>query len=193
VVDDLRGVSQEMAAWQVEPSDFEISSSISTALDEHIHKQESVPKSHRRSAWLNLSWRRVLGWSFVGTALILMMIAGSTRYLMRSKQAGRFVREQEAAKPEKGSFYYYWNAKAPSAPDQTRSSPGFQNVPRTTTDYARDLNGSEGTLGKLEKEQRRPVSGKRGELAIPTGPMVIRTAELALTAKDFEQARSRME
>src|SRR5215472_9285259 len=43
----LRSVSQELASWQISPSDSKITPQILIALDEHVHAQENVPQYHR--------------------------------------------------------------------------------------------------------------------------------------------------
>src|SRR5262249_16953834 len=47
IATDLRGVSQELAAWQVEPTDLKIDSPVSAALEDHQKTQEGVVKKRR--------------------------------------------------------------------------------------------------------------------------------------------------
>src|SRR5262249_47737960 len=171
---DLRSVSREVGAWEVPASDSQISPRILIALDEHIRKQESVPKRQSRSLREKLRFRRVVGWSLAGVGLILLMVAIAVPNLMRDKEAAE--RSADATRVEHQTMTVEIRP--------SNSLGGLTAAPGTAR--RQPLNGYVSSGDEVKK----PVSR---ELAIPTGPMVIRTAELTLIAGDFEQSRNKLE
>ncbi|HKD14137.1 MAG TPA: DUF4349 domain-containing protein [Candidatus Angelobacter sp.] len=160
---DLRGVSQELAAWQVEPSDLKLSPRISALLEVHARTQEEKPGRRVRTG-LRLR-RRVVVWGIVSGAVALILIAVATPNLMRSKLAANMARMQGQEQP--GSL-------------------GFRDSLGT-------LNGYTSSVREREQAQASQTTLSNEDINIPSGPMVIRTAELALTATDFDQTRSKLE
>src|SRR5262249_7457962 len=71
IAEDLRGVSQEVAEWEVPVSDFPITAEVFAALEDHTRKQESAPKRHRRTWQELLRMRRVWVW---GAAAVLLTV-----------------------------------------------------------------------------------------------------------------------
>lgn len=160
---DLRRISHELASWQIEVPEAQITARLTVALEDHERAWKEKASSNRRQA-LRQPWpgRRFLVGGLVAAALATLLVLISTPSLMRSHLATKTV----------GSIDYYY-----SPPSQARP-------PLETYD----------SLSKLEKDQTRssPTSALP-ESTISTGPMIVRTAELALTTSDFDQARTRLE
>src|SRR5262249_4696327 len=108
---DLRGVSQELAAWQVEPTDLKIDSHVLMALEEHQRAQEAVVKK-RGSVGLNFFRRhRIL--TFGAAAVVTVILAVATLQVFHGKQAANSVmsdysepstsRDRVAPKPDSKS------------------------------------------------------------------------------------------
>lgn len=161
LADDLRSVSREMAIWQVESSEAQITARLTVALEGHERAWKEKKRVDSRRGLRIWRRRRVWTWA-LGAAVLVLVIAASMPNLLRSRLATKTVESID---------YYY------SPPSQTR----------------RPLEAYD-SLGKLEKDQTSssPTSALP-ESTIPSGPMIVRTAELALTTTDFDQARTRLE
>ena len=180
IAGNLKNVSQELASWQITPSDSQITPQILLALDEHARKQESASRKRRRSWPEFLRMRRV--WLPGMAALLVLLISTFNVSYLRSP-----VKEFStgpSSKPE----------------DQTRSSAG-QTSPADAYYYNGDKvsglmagKAEQGTIGKLQRNLQTAESKQATrELAVPTGPMIIRTAELILTPTNFGQVRPKLE
>jgi hypothetical protein len=70
-------------------------------------------------------------------------------------------------------------------------SVGSTNFDFYATDGAIDVNGNGvGSIGKLQTNQ---VESEKSQVAAINGPMIVRTAELSLTTKEFDHARATVE
>jgi len=171
IATDLRGVSQELAAWQVEPTDLKPSPRIFALLEVHARTQEEKP-ARRVGIGLPVR-RRVLVWGIVSGIVALLLIAVATPNLMRSKQAAYIAQRARQEQPVSSESY-----------DKLGYLSGYAPLIRE-----RDQVQASRTAQSNEEAKGR----KTQEINIPAGPMVIRTAELALTARDFDQTRSKLE
>ena len=176
----LKNVSQELASWQITPSDSQITPQILGALEEHVRKQESASRKRRRSWPEFLRMRRV----WIPSVAVLAVLLIATFGVSRLESPGP-MREFVSDTPPTSS---------PSTVDQTRSSGYYDtNGSPGLMDY-RARKAEQATVGKLQANLPAAES-KQGsrEVAVPTGPMIIRTAELTVTATDFEQVRGKLE
>ncbi|HEY6253609.1 MAG TPA: DUF4349 domain-containing protein, partial [Candidatus Angelobacter sp.] len=164
---NLRGVSQDLSAWQVEPSELEINPRITVALEDHVRDQEATVKKRRPSWRLRAGvWRWVV--RGLATAVVLaIVVALSIPNLMRSKMAAYRAAEASRAQMQQTASYYSNDSQA-----------GL-------------VVGTE-TVGVREHKTQNVESKPRG-LILPTGPMVIRTADLLLISTDFDHARTKLE
>lgn len=183
IAKDLKNVSQELGSWQIAPSESEITPELLAALDEHVKKQERIPRRRHRN------WREFLRmrWVWVSSlAAVLLVVFLVSTYQPGYAPAVRFPNQVDT----------YTNPSPPSTVDQTRSS-GYYDTNGRVSGLISSRTGrtDQGTIGKLQKNATQAEELKQGsrELAIPTGPMIIRTAELTLTATNFEQVRARLE
>jgi len=176
---DLRGVSQDLAAWQIESLDLKVPPKVSALLEVHVRTQEEMPVRRGRRGLALFRNRRVWEWG-LGSVGVVLLIAIAIPNLMRSKHAAMQVRtgrEQQAAEARRG--------------------PSYDSVPENKEPQAPSADGSvagrtgDGTTARVPASQQ--PKGWIGNLAIPTGPMVIRTGELTLITTDFSQARSRLD
>ena len=182
IANDLKSVSQELASWQITPSDSEITPELLAALDEHVKKQERIPRRRHRN------WREVLRTRWVGAsalAAVLMAVLLFSTYQPHPIQLLTDRNPRDA---------YITPAPPSSNRDQTRS-PDYYDADGRVSGRASRLISPQGATGQLQKNATQPEEQKQGsrELAIPTGPMIIRTAELTLTATNFEQVRNKLE
>ena len=183
---DLRSVSQEIAAWQIEPSGLEINPRLSVALEDHSKTQEAATKK-RRPAWK--LWSRKRRWVTGGlaTAAVLIVVVAISTPMLEPLRKEEF----SAPSPSNGGNYY-------SSPAQNPQTKHVQSM------YANDANGNSTSAGvplqssnALILEPKPPATNGNSKpaptLVLPTGPMVIRTAELSLIATDVEEARHKLE
>jgi hypothetical protein len=210
LANELRGVSQEMASWQIESSAAEITAAISAELETKLHSREDS----RTQCWnvKRRGWNMralVAGLGFVVLAGLLVLV--STPPLKRDQKLA--MKAFEAAQPRTAP-----QARIPEqAQDQAKDEHAFsvdgQPVPEATPAMRADnfvtVPNKSMTLDQVAKippglvapkpaappqdQLRGERTGKSSELYIPSGPMVIRTAELELTTTDFDQSRKHVE
>lgn len=77
---DLRGVSQELAKWQIETSDIQVTDRLSVALEDHQRAHEKAKQSSRAEGKV---WgrRTPWAWALTGTGLIVIAIAWGLNFL----------------------------------------------------------------------------------------------------------------
>lgn len=127
---DLRGVSEELAAWQIGPSEFEMSPRIHEALEDQQRARESTVKKPRWSWWASRMARRLV---LAGTGVSALLIAGilmqSPRYALREMQGpagfitARQLSEKTVKEVPRDSTAAKVPAKVPSAPQSRPSQP----------------------------------------------------------------------
>ena len=179
VAGDLQSVSRRMMAWQVEsPDDLRMTQAIAAALEERGRAQVRPAVSSARS-WRDMlrmprlpRWVWKSGIAVAGLAILLMVLTPNFLFLPAPKQSRRIVQMLE---PKTASH----------------------------SDFSQEYGAGRGTVGKFdslqqEKEGARIVtndtfSGELGGSTAPNGPMIVRTAGLSLTTKEFDKARAGME
>lgn len=179
---DMRELSQQLAAWEIEMARPETPEAISSAVDAHVKAQKKRVVAHRRS------WRRILGtrrviWAGGALAAVLVVLATGLLNEPHRHPSLRLDRAEPIAQLQ----------SLPEAPSK---------VPRAGL--------GAGTAGNLKKEDRFSTDGSlstitNGPLAnidgqtngdevytpqALNGPMIVRTAELTLTTKDFDKAHA---
>jgi hypothetical protein len=203
LVADLQEVSQTMMAWQVEGSELEPSEELVQAMEKPASRKTAVI---HHGSWRSLlsprSWPKPV-WGLAAVGLIAVVLV--TPSLVRSRQAPfKSFMEQQVARSQ---------ARAESA-TENNDSEAFRIVENAHQNNSglvgKFQNG--GTLGKLEKTTPRPgaVMNRRlmsdeqqdeveesdqepSNVSAANGPMIIRTAELQVTTKEFDNARSSVE
>ena len=176
LVSELRNVSQNLQAWNVEVPELTMTPAITTALAEHSPISRIVAPARR-------SPRTVLGgrWPTVawvgGVAAIFLVVVGTVRFIRRNGEfaystVGQAVSEDSAA------------VRAPAAPAATLAQRREVTKPNATV-----------MLMAPEKQSSAPGPDRSavGSDRPATGPMIIRTAELSLITKEFDKARANLE
>jgi len=164
---DLRLVSEKLATWQVEPSPARLAERVTAAANETAH--EAATRRDRQGILDVLKPRRPLVphwvWGLAGVAVVFLFIAAiSIPNLLRSRIAA-----------DRAAEYARQRQLHLATSDRTAPSSGVatEELPL-------------GVRGGMElKEARSPEQ--------PAEPMIVRTASLALVAKDFDQARTAVE
>jgi hypothetical protein len=183
LVAGLRGVSQGMEAWEVRSTDFRVSPALADALD----GSTAMP---RKISVIDLTWRKAFRqyWkpaAWVGAVATVTLVA----YM------GTGFRERKLLMPLEESH----------PTDQVATNTSIQGyTPARSAAHPTVLRGrleqSEMTAEVMAPPPAPPVAPAskgiaRSDTGVPTvsGPMIIRTAQLALITKDFDNARSAIE
>jgi negative regulator of sigma E activity len=184
VAGDLQSVSRRMMAWQVEPPDDpRMTQAIAAALEERDEAQKKSTASAVRS-WRNvLRMPRLPRWAW-GMAVVTF-----------------------AALVFMSNSLFFYKAH------ESRQTPASQIMPRIDmVPLSADIGRSSGQHGtgagsrKTVPEKESTIrfynstnsgnygfSGDRGGSTIPSGPMIVRTASLTLTTKEFDKSEAGLE
>lgn len=199
LANELSTVSREMASWQIEPSQVEITAAMSAELETRIHSRKDFSAS-RRSLWHALwgTHRRALVGGLAVVVLASLLIFVSTPVLQKNEKLAEKALRYAPART------------APQTRAQLKDERSFSMDGQPAADAAqpKEAPNQSSTLDSLAKTSpaalppappaagKEPVeglTGKLSELVVPSGPMVVRTAELELTTADFDRSRNRTE
>jgi hypothetical protein len=208
---DLHELSQQLAAWDVTARPTEMPAALSSAVDAHVSAQKQRTVAHRRS-WLQILGIRRLIWAggaMGGIVLLSMVIAPRT-----SSRLGAYAPAaspaQSAAKvtqislrPNKGlmftSTYTANTANSSISSNMSRASAPSMNADAQTgligdSQYASTSDGSYRLVVPSQVTYQIGAASVANDVEKPAnGPMIVRTAQLSLITKDFNQARNRAE
>jgi Domain of unknown function (DUF4349) len=218
---DLRKLSQELMAWEVEgPEKPEISAEMAAALAKPTKK----PSKRAKSAgwrWGMLFTPSRLAWAGGSAVALLLVMAVSIPNLLRStmgaNESARVARERKEL--QAGAQGTAVSAKLIPPPPPPSAAPNAT----TTSFYAYDALGNNSTtapdgspaaenkllLGKLRANSASPRQNSAGlksnegeaaedealedETRAPAAPMIARTAALTLITKEFEKTHASVE
>jgi anti-sigma factor RsiW len=157
---ELRSVSQQMTAWQVEPSPARLTENVMEG-----RKRVTPPPRLRLRRFVVPRW----GWVLAGASAAAVMIL-----FLLSYQASQMGWAPPVA-PERAKQREQLESKDYSAFSPSLAEP--------------HASGSQGTVGKLPKD----TASLDAASSPASGPMIARTASLAIVAKDFAVARAAVE
>lgn len=187
LINDLRSVSRSLRAWDVADLEPHMPSTVATALS------EQTPEAERAAGSKLQPWRRFLGirWQtaeWVGAlAFIFIVVVGTVRFIGGNansvfSQVGSAMDDADSGLDRDRIELRASKGAAPAG----ASTPGRQF-------------GSIQQFAKLQKAPpikfKEPPASQSATAreALASGPMIIRTAQLALIAKDFDNARGAVE
>jgi hypothetical protein len=183
---ELRKVSAQMMEWQVEaPDSAGMPGELAIAL-EKPRKQEE-----RRLEWrlwgVRMTPKRALTWAAVTSVCVLLGWAFFAPNYLRSRPSAYSLRMAQ-----KEETYIPGNGNRPQ--QKTDAIYGFIAPSAIPKSGPNDI----GTAGKLLKQHEegpgyQDTENTEGEQALPSAPMIARTAGLALVAKDFDRTRAGVE
>ncbi|HTC95398.1 MAG TPA: DUF4349 domain-containing protein [Terriglobales bacterium] len=205
VAGDLQSVSRRMMAWQAEPTDdLRMTQAIAAALEERRRAQEKPAMSAARS------WRDVLRvpqfprWAWVSGAVVaglVVLLVVSTSNLTQPR-IGRWVdvAHDMATAPitsrGRGTRQEAQTAKGPFLKPEARVQAGRVEKESSLTTLSpgtvADSNGLFHGLGD-RAQNSFSVDGQPATETVAQAPMIVRTAGLSLTTKEFDKARVGME
>jgi len=180
----LRRVSDQLAAWEVEPSPRRLTEHVSKAVHEQARPKTGDTVGFKQGLLRGFfSWqRRPWAWA-LGGALATAFLAFA---FMRIQQR-EFSRGIASQKAERPSAYLGWLQSTDTKSPVTRPLPGI----------ARDSNGLFHGLGDhpensftrdgqpITDQQGKVISNQPPLLSAAQEPMIARTAALSILVKDF--------
>jgi hypothetical protein len=182
LVASMRSVSQSVATWEIELAESVIPLAIATAL------AETIPAS-RKALPERRGWRDLVGmqWptsAWVGAiAAVLLVVFGTVRFQSRNaigsfSQVGSQLQVEEKSRSREQVFLQPSLPPSSAAPvngDKLEQFATLQSAPPVSSSTP-------------QADQRAPQIDLTAN-----GPMIIRTAQLSLIAKDFDKARANLE
>ncbi len=182
-VAELRKVSQNLKSWDVEAPEPSMSAVVAKALAEKQMESQKVI-SRSESTWRELLRRRwpVLAWA--GTAAAVFFVVFSTF---------NFVAYKRVVQPMRAELSTQSPASSAANPQTSGMSAGLIGGNPHQQGYStRSLSAGSSSVSEQEdkSEDSEPLAS-----AVPPvhGPMIIRTAQLTLTTKEFDKARANLE
>lgn len=184
LVASLRGVSQSLTSWKVELAESEMPRAITTALAERVPASRKVFPARR-------SWRALVGmrwpmFAWVGAvAAALLVVLGTVRFQSRNvitsfSQVGSQLQVEKKSRSREQVFLQPPPPPSSAAPVNGKE---FDRLEQFATLQSSPPVSSSAPLA----DQRVPQNGLTAD-----GPMIIRTAQLSLIAKDFDRARANL-
>jgi hypothetical protein len=185
---DLRDVSRKLMVWQVSSPDSSVTPELAAALDEDAPK-EYAEKQKPFTRRTRKTWREILGTRrlLLASSLAAVCLVAIGLGLLRMQRAPAFhpfVTTRNMAQSQKTEGGARW-PKASKEPENITSINGYADDFKMQNPPAQPA-----TIATLVAPPRREL---RHDSGIPTGPMIVRTVELALITTDFDQARKDLE
>lgn len=175
---DLRRVSQDLQAWEVGPSGTRIIEGVTVAIREGVPPQQNA-RLIARATWRDFLRSRRSPWIWglagAGLALLLVLAAGQMTFdkkVSRQTVATLVAPESSGRAGDKMELYIR-NGLPPAGPqnkqfDRLEQFAKLQNPPKVTGQAGKNLSASD-------------------------GPMIVRTAALTLTTREFDKTRASLE
>lgn len=185
----LRGLSHELSGWQIESTDLQITPRLAVALEDFERAQAEAPKQRGSTFRGFLRAHPRWAWGSASAAVLLVVIAVSVPNRLRNEPAARVDRAapfpDNAPQKGRGLAELDHNYRAEYGKNKGDYEKNF-------ADSTPQQNYTYDSLSRLT-EQTPAGNRPQREIKIPTGPMVIRTANLTLTSSDFNRARASLE
>lgn len=184
--DEFRQLSRSLMAWEVEKSE---ATAVPTDFPSTLNHRKAVKE--RRGLLHSLlhpqRWPKQ-AWGVAAMAVLAVLV-----FMLKPAQ---LPKRAESVRVRQMTDYYDKYSPGGGSEDAIRlatpdKSPPPPPPPPPSATTVGGLVGNAGTAGKLEAED---ASNGNLEASTPSnGPMIVRTVDLALTARDFDQARSSLD
>jgi hypothetical protein len=187
---DLRKLSQEMMAWEVEGKESaEMPTDIVVALEKK--DKGSRKKVASRWSWRTLFTMRRLAWAGGGAAWVLLAAMFYLRNPPALQQFSETRQPNDYAKLEhyNGPSYPSSGPVAPPPPEQAY---GY-NSPNKRQEGNSGIIGGIPTRSAAAEQESGDDEIDTSERTVPAVPMIARTADLTLRTKEFEKTRTGLE
>jgi len=187
---DLRKLSQEMMAWEVEgPVSEGMSTDVVVALEKK-RKEEPRKKVVSRWSWRGLFRMPRLAWAGGSAVIVLFVSSALIINGMRYQPLASLTEKHQAL------------IAAPPAPEQVL---GYDSRNQLQSNSTTNMNGLVRIAPGISGGVPRTRSGAAAEQesgddeidtsdrTVPSAPMIARTADLTLRTKEFEKTRASLE
>jgi hypothetical protein len=179
---DLRGVSQKLMAWEVEPSSPRMVSEIDAALEKRQREPGKIAAPDKTS-WRNRFIVRRWVWAG-GLAAACVIVGLGLKLTILNRDTIQLARETGLSAPTARAQRFISVGGLPAADQKSKVS--IQADPA-----AGPVNGKQ--FDRLEQFSELQTPPKLGDSVNIAGPMIARTAGLTLTTRDFDNARSTLD
>jgi hypothetical protein len=178
---DLRKLSEELMAWEVEAADIEVKMPIAIAAAGQDRPRTSKKK---RLGWRILLTRRGLAWAGGSAAAFLLVLS----FFSVSRLRPQYARIDTYISP------------APPAPPPPAKTYAYDSLNRLNTDRHMS-NIAPGLVGNQDATRTNSAAADRSEgdeidsseRTAPTVPMIARVAGITLSTKEFDKTRAALE
>src|SRR5579864_3913003 len=183
---DLKKLSREMMAWEVEAADIEVKMPIAIAAASQDRPRASKKKP---LGWRILLTRRGLAWAGGSTVLMLVLLSYFSISPLRPAHQAQF----SAVGDDR------YSPRPAPPPPPTAKSYAYDSLNRLNTDgqmsnIAPGLVGNQDATRATSAAEDNSEGDEVGsEHTVPTVPMIARVAGITLTTKEFDKTRTSLE
>jgi hypothetical protein len=177
----MRELSQRLATWEIEMAKPDIPAAIDSAVETHVRARKKRLAAHHRSCRQILGTRRLV-WAGGALAVLLVLFAAGL-FNYRSHNGIQNAEVYDAYQPRTRAAIPSQEGRGAGGGYSTNGTIGRLKSQENLKPTADGAGEGDDAPAKAEKEN--------GALSpAPSGPMIVRTAELALTTKEFDKARA---
>jgi anti-sigma factor RsiW len=181
---DLRKLSQQMMAWEVEDIEPSAGTPIKAALQDRPGKPR---KAKMQLGWRILLTRRGLVWAGGGAVAVLFLMIFSFSPMKPARMAQS---SKEMATPKLENYY---GSLKPVAPSPRPNAAAYLNGSINGNVASGSVSDQDVTRGRKTEGASEGDEIDSSELEVPSVPMIARTAGLTLTTKEFDKTRADLE
>ena len=191
---DLRKLSQEMMAWEVE--ELESAEGTPIAIKAALQDRPGKPRKIKtRLGWRILLTRRGLVWAGGGTVVAVFLLM---TFLVSPMRPVRMAQSPEDGDTQAGNYYESPRAVAPPPPPPAKLY-AYDSLGRLNTD-GKMSNIAPGLVGNQDATRTSSTAEDSSEgdevgsdHTVPTVPMIARVAGITLSTKEFDKTRAALE
>jgi len=188
IVAGLRDVSTKLRSWEAERLESSLPEAIADAL---VLRKKTLPRTNLLSDLLN-DWRRrpVLAWG--GALATILILVGSTVWYISnnaSVELGDVRQMKEPSREQRLEWNVAQSNGGRSPAEQTRSS----SVAHSASADKAMVSGLLESAGNQPEARNGRDFDQATRTPVSSGPMIVRTADLQLTTKEFDKARAAVE
>jgi len=193
---DLRKLSQEMMAWEVEgPETAEMPAEVVAALEKR--EKEPGKKVTQQRIWGMLFTPRRLAWSGGSAAGVLL----AAMFYLRNPPVPQLQNSFPKLEHYNGPNYPSSGPTSAAPPQQTYSYDSLNQLRSSATENTSSFSQiTPGVIGGIPTRSGAAAEQDSGgdeidtsERTVPAVPMIARTADLTLRTKEFDQTRAGLE
>jgi anti-sigma factor RsiW len=197
---DLRGVSQTLNTWELQATNSAMPKSLAGAVEEHLPERRptrATPLPWYRRPWFGGWVPALAGCAVAGVVVVSVSLIGHNSDGVYSQVASATAGDELNA-PTPSASPMRSIQISPRKADSSDRSPGasdkaehsFSLDGQTVADQRTQVAG--GILGDRVPDRDHIPRSASADL-LPSGPMIIRTAELSLITREFDHGRAQVE